>query len=192
MFSMLRLLTSHSNNRWTAGATYRTFGQKVKGQPSGDSLGAIIFWQDIWTHLRHSFFLLCTQTQYDERKIPRKFKDKLSLIKDSKGRCPIALDDFADFSVLCQVVRFTFAVCYQFLVIFLCFGIFPFDRTSFFTFIIPGSRDIVQVVQTIQIDLQIFCFTASGSNLAFVLKNIAHDFYKMQKGNVIAFYKIIQ
>ena len=48
--------------------------------------------------------------------------------------------DFADFSVLCQVGRFAFAFCYQFLMIFLYFRIFPFDRTSFFTFIIPGSR----------------------------------------------------
>ena len=55
---------------------------------------------------------------------------------------------------------------------------------------IPGSRDIVQVVQTVQIDLQKFRFTEPGSNLAFVLKNIAHNFYKMQKGHVIAFYKI--
>ena len=124
--------------------------------------------------------------------MPIKIKEKLALIKVSKGRCPKALDDFADFSVLCQVGRFTFAFCYQFLMIFLCFGIFPFDRSSFFTFIIPGSRDIVQVVQTVHIDLQKFSFTASGSNLAFVLKNIAHNFYKIQKGHVIAFYKIIQ
>ena len=70
--------------------------------------------------------------------------------------------------------------------------IFPFDRTSYFTFIIPGSRDIVQVVQTVKIDLQKFRFTAPGSDLAFVLKSIAHNFNKMQKGHVIAFYKIIQ
>ena len=76
--------------------------------------------------------------------------------------------------------------------IFHCFGIFPLDRTGFVTFIIPGSRDIVQVVQTVQIDLQKFRFTESGSNLAFVLKNIAHNYYKMQKGNVIAFYTMIQ
>ena len=50
----------------------------------------------------------------------------------------------------------------------------------------------MQVVQTIQTDLQTFHFTAPGSNLAFVLKNIAHNFYKMQKGHVIAFYKIVQ
>ena len=62
----------------------------------------------------------------------------------------------------------------------------------FFTFIIPGSRDIAQVVQTVQIDLQKFRFTEHGSNLAFVLINIAHNFYKMQKGHVIASYKIIQ
>ena len=54
--------------------------------------------------------------------------------------------------------------------IFLCFGIFPFDRNSFFTFIMPGSRYSVQVVQTVQIDLQKFRFTARGSNLAFVIK----------------------
>ena len=111
--------------------------------------------------------------------MPRKFKDKLSLIKVSKGHCPKALDAFASFSVLRQVERFTLAFCYQFLMIFLCSGIFPFDRTSFFTFILPGSRDIVQVVQTVQIDLQKFRFTAPGLNLAFVLKNIAHNFYKM-------------
>ena len=84
----------------------------------------------------------------------------MSLIKVSEGRCPKALDDFADFSVLYKVGRFTFAFWYQFLMIFLCFRIFPFDRTSFFTFIIPGSRDIVQAVQTVQIDLQKFRFTA--------------------------------
>ena len=62
----------------------------------------------------------------------------------------------------------------------------------FLTFIIPGSRDIVLVVQTVQIDLQKFRFTAPDSNFAFVLINIAHNFYKMQKGHVISFYKMIQ
>ena len=47
-------------------------------------------------------------------------------------------------------------------------------------------------MQSVQIDLHKFRFTAPGSNLAFVLKNIAHNFNTMQKGNVIAFYKIIQ
>ena len=102
------------------------------------------------------------------------------------------LDEFADFSVLCHVGRFTFAFCYEFPMIFLCFGIFPFDRTRFFTFIIPGSRDIMQVVQTVQIDLPKFRFTTPCSNVAFVLYNIVQNFYKMQKGHVIAFYKIIQ
>ena len=82
------------------------------------------------------------------------------MIKVSKGRFPKALDDFTNLSVLCQVVRFTYAFCYQFLMSFRCFGIFPLDRTGFFTFIIPGSRDIVQVVQTVQIDLQKFRITA--------------------------------
>ena len=61
----------------------------------------------------------------------RKFEDKLSLIKVSKGRCPKEHDDFANFSVLCQVGRFTYAFCYQFIMIFPCFGIFPLDRTGF-------------------------------------------------------------
>ena len=56
------------------------------------------------------FFLPCTQIQDDEKKMPRKFGDKLSLIKFSKGRCPLV--DFANFSVLCQVERFTYALCY--------------------------------------------------------------------------------
>ena len=76
--------------------------------------------------------------------------------------------------------------------IFRCFVIFPLDRTGFVTLIIAGSRDIAQVVQTVQIDLQKFRFTEQGSNLAFVLKNIAHNFNKMQIGHVIASYKIIQ
>ena len=86
------------------------------------------------------------------KKYAQKVEDKLSFIKVSKGRCPKALDDSVDFSVLCQVGRFTFLFCYQFLMIFLCFGIFSFDRTSYFTFILPGRRDIVQVVQAVQID----------------------------------------
>ena len=152
-FSMWRFLTSYSNGRWKEGATCRALGQKVKGQPSGDFLGALIFWQDIFTHLDQCFFLLWTQLQDDGRNMLRHFKDKLSLINVSRGRCPKVLDDFADFSVLCQVGCFTYAFCYQSLMIFRCFGIFPLDCTGFFTFIIPGSRDIVQVVQTIQIDL---------------------------------------
>ena len=97
----------------------------VKGQPFGDFLSALIFWQDIWTHLGQFFFLFCTQSQDDERNMPRKFEDKLSLIKVSKGRCPKALDDFADLSVLCQVGRFTFAFCYQFLMILFLFWNIP-------------------------------------------------------------------
>ena len=50
----------------------------------------------------------------------------------------------------------------------------------------------MQVVQTVQIDLQKFHFTEPGSNLVFVLKNIEHNFYKIQKDHVITFYKIIQ
>ena len=62
----------------------------------------------------------------------------------------------------------------------------------FITFIIPESRGIAQVVQTVQIALQKCRFTESGSKLACVLKNIAHNFENMQKGHEIAFYKIIQ
>ena len=61
--SMLRLFTSFSNNRRKAGATSWTLGQKVKGQSSGDFLEALIFWQDIWTHLGQFSFLLCTQIE---------------------------------------------------------------------------------------------------------------------------------
>ena len=57
----------------------------------------------------------------------------------------------------------------------LFFVTFHLDRTGFFTFIMPGSRDIAQVVQTvqtIQIDLQKFRFTELGLNMVFVIKNI--------------------
>ena len=102
------------------------------------------------------------------------------MIKVSKGHCPNALDDFASFSVLCQVGRFTYAFCYQFLMIFVLLEYSLSTVLVFVTFIIPGSKDIEQVVQTVQIDLQKFRFSEQGLNLAFVLKNIARNFYKMQ------------
>ena len=33
---------------------------------------------------------------------------------------------------------------------------------------------------------------SNATNLAYFLKNIAHNFYKIEKGHVIAFYKITQ
>ena len=105
--------------------------------------------------------------------MPWKFKDTLSLIKVSKGRCPKALDDYANFSVLYQVGRFTTVFCYQFLMIFIVLKYSRWTVLVSSTFIIPESRDIVQVMQTIQVDLQKFRFTAPGSNLALVFKNIA-------------------
>ena len=89
---------------------------------------------------------------------------------------------------------FYVCVSVSIVMIFRCFKIFPLDRTGFFTFILPRSIhvDIVQIVQTVQIDLQKCRFSEPGSSLACVLKNIANTFYKMQKGHVIAFYKIIQ
>ena len=166
--------------------------QKVKDQLSGRLSGCAYFLTGYLDTSWSVFFLLCTQIHDDERKMPKKLYDKLSLIKVSKGRSPKALDNLADFSELCQFERFSYAFCYQLLMIVRCFGIFLLDRTGFSNFIIPGSRDIVQVVQTVQIDLQTFCFTEPGSNLAFFLKNIAHNFYKMQKAHVIVFSKIIQ
>ena len=49
------------------------FGQKVKGKPFVDILGALIFLQDIFTHLGQCFFLLCTQIHDDKRNMPIKF-----------------------------------------------------------------------------------------------------------------------
>ena len=129
------------------------------------------------------FFLFCTQIQNDERKMPRKFQDNLTLIKVSKGRCPKALDDSANFSVLCQVGGLRYAFCYQFRIIFCCFGTLPLDRTGFFTLIIPRSRDIVQVVQTVQNDLQNFRFTEQGTNYPFVLKT-SHTIFTRCKNSM--------
>ena len=55
------------------GATCWTLGQKVKGQPSHDFLGALICWQDILTHLGQCVFIICTQIKNNERKMQRKF-----------------------------------------------------------------------------------------------------------------------
>ena len=126
------------------------------------------------------------------KKDVQKILGKMSLIKFSKGRCQKTLDDFADFSVFCQVGCFTYAFSYQFWWVFVVLEYSLLIVLVFFTFIIPGSRDIVPVVQTVQIDLQKFHFTESGKSLACILQNIANNFYKMQKGHVIAFYKIMQ
>ena len=162
----------------------------LKGQSSSFRLlsGCVYF---LTRYLNTSWSVVLPTLYTDSgwyKKDPQKMLGQLSLIKVS---CPKALDNLADFSVLSQVGRFTYAFCYQFLVIFRCFDIFPLDRIGFFTFKIPGCRDIVQVVQTVQINLQNFRFTEPGSNLASVLKNIANNFYIMQKGNVFSFYKII-
>ena len=103
----------------------------VKRSKVGGFLGALIFRQDILTHLGQCFLLPCTQIHDDARKTPIKFEEKLSFIKVGKGRCPNALDYSAGFSVLCQVGRFMYAFWYQFRLIFRCFGIFPIDRTVF-------------------------------------------------------------
>ena len=112
-------------------------------------------------------------------------------MKVSKGRCPKALDDFADFSVLCQVGRFMFAFCYKFLMIFLCFGIFPFDRTSFSPSYYPEEEILCKSCKPFKSTYKSFASLHRVQILEFVHKNIAHNFYKMQKGHVIAFYKII-
>ena len=62
----------------------------------------------------------------------------------------------------------------------------------FFTFIIPGSKDIIQVVQTVQSNLQKFHFMEPGSNLTFVLQEHRVHLRQDEKGHVIAFYKITQ
>ena len=60
-----------------------------------------LFLTEYLKHLGQCFFLLCTRIKDDKRNMPRKFEEILSLIKVSEGRCPKALDDFANFSVLC-------------------------------------------------------------------------------------------
>ena len=107
------------------------FGVKISKVDLPPTFWLPLFPDRILTYLGQCFFLLCLQIKNDETKMPRKFGDKLSLIKVIKGRYLKALDAFANFSVLCQVGRFTYAFCYQFLMIFRCFGIFPLDRTCF-------------------------------------------------------------
>ena len=103
--------------------------------------------------------------------------------------CPKALDDFVDLSGLCQVGRFTYACYYQFLMIFCCFGIFSLDCTVFF--ITQKYRYRAGRANRSNRPTK-SCFTAPGSHLAFVFKNIAHNFYKIKKSRGIAFNKIIQ
>ena len=114
------------------GSHMSNFGSKDQRSTFRRLSGCTYFLTGCLTHLGQWSFLFCTQIQDDERMIPIKFQDKLTLLEVRKGRCPKALDGFADFSVLYQIGCFTYAFCYQFLVMFRCFGIFPLDCTGVF------------------------------------------------------------
>ena len=73
---MIRLLTSYSKDKRRKEAKYWYLSQKVKGQPSCNSLVALYFWQNIFTPLNHKCIQLCKKMKDDDWKTSRTSKDK--------------------------------------------------------------------------------------------------------------------
>ena len=76
IFAMIRVLTSYSKDKRVKDAKHWSFSQKVKGQPSCNSLVALYFWQNIFTPLNHRCIQLRKHIQDGDRKTPRTSKDK--------------------------------------------------------------------------------------------------------------------
>ena len=76
IFAMSRLLTSYSKDRQEKEAKYWSLSQKVKGQPSCNSLVVLYFWQNIFTPLNHRCIQLCKQMKDDNWKTPKTSKYK--------------------------------------------------------------------------------------------------------------------
>ena len=76
IFAMIRLLTLYSKDKREKEAKYWSLCQKVKGQPSCNSLVAHYFWKNIFTHLNCRCNQLCKQMTDDDWKTPRTSKDK--------------------------------------------------------------------------------------------------------------------
>ena len=155
---------------WLSGCTYFLTGYLYRSWSM--SLHSLYIYQGWW------------------KKTLRKFEDKLSLnVKVSKGRCPKALDDFANCSVWCQVGRFTNAVCYQYLMI---FRLLEYSLATVLFFHLHSIRNQIyragRAIYSNRPTKVLLHWT--GFKFGIGPKNTAHNFNKMQKGNVIAFYKI--
>ena len=96
------LLTSYSKDKRRKEAKYWSSSQKVKGQPSCNSLVALYFWQNIFTPLNHICIQLCKKMEDDDRNTPRTSKDKKLLVKVSNGAFPIELCIFFIFCKFCK------------------------------------------------------------------------------------------
>ena len=75
-FAIFMLLTSYSKDKRIKEANYWFFSQKVKNEPSCNSLVALYFWQNIFTPLNHRCIQLINQMKDDDWKTPRTSKDK--------------------------------------------------------------------------------------------------------------------
>ena len=167
-------------------------GSKVKGQPSGDFLGALTFtgylntswsvflpilYTDSWWWQKDAQHLL-GQTVIDQGQIKPLPESgwwlcRFWCILPGRGLyVSVLLSISDDFSLFWNIPSWPYF----------------FD----FTLLYPGVEISCRSVKTVHFDLQKSCFTEPGSNKASVLKNIAHNFYKMQKGHIIALNKIIQ
>ena len=115
---MIMLLTSYSKDKRRKEAKYWYSSQKVKGQPSCNSLVALYFWQNIFTPLNHICIQLCKKMKADDWNTPRTSKDKRLLEKVSNGCFPIELCVFVIFvnsaSISAPYMQFVIKVWWTF------------------------------------------------------------------------------
>ena len=120
------------------------------------------------------------------KKYAKKVLGQLSFVKVSKGPCPMRLK-ICRFLCIVSVRAIRISVLWSiFDDVSLFFNIPSWPYWVFFTLILPGSRDIMQN-RPAKVSLHL-----TGLTFGIWSQNIAHNFYKMQKGKVTALYKIIQ
>ena len=94
---MCMLLASYSKDKRKKETTYGYLRQKVKSQPSCDSLVALYFWQNSFTPLNQRCLPLCKKMKDGNWQTFRTSKEKKVLVKVSNGCFLIRLCVFVIF-----------------------------------------------------------------------------------------------
>ena len=99
---MNMLFTSYSYDRWEQGGSNQSLGEKCQRLTFLWHLVCIFFSNEYLLKILISFtsYYVHIFKMLKGRQIPRRFKYQLSLVKISKGRCPIELIDWQFFRIL--------------------------------------------------------------------------------------------
>ena len=154
-------------------------GQKIKCQSSCDFLVTLVFWR---TSLQIMISVACFSV-HRLMKMTEKRRESLSTncywprsVKPAVRTCLMTLSIDK-----CGLL----SISYDFSL----FWNITSPQYCFFTFIILGSRYIVQVVHTFQIDLPKCQFTEPGWNWAFIFKSIGTTVTRCKKAMLSHFIK---